>query len=247
MAIGLNIGGEAISATAVRDSLDDLLALLSDASRATGSGVQEWTIADLRIGSAIMAVQAPDEQPVAALIREGLATLGRVAEIPSGWSRRMVERIIALGGRAGRGGATQVNLTGLGAEMALTAAIVDHATRALGAATVSYGSFRGHVDRWNEHGRHEIGIALDGEGRMTVSYPSSLADRVRSEAIGRRIEAWGLVSRNPVGQATGLAMDDFEVLVERRAIPVAEVAGIFADENGEPWFRLDEWLETRGD
>jgi hypothetical protein len=250
MSIGIDIGGQpgAISASVVRDSLDDLLALLGDAVKASDAGAQDWKISDLRIGSAIMAVSAADEAPVAALLRSGLAALTSAAAIPVGWNRRMVARIRDLGQRVGHGGATTVSVTGIGREsLAITPEVVANAERALGVESVSYGSFRGTVDRWNEHGKREIGLDLDGGGTIKVTYPADLAERVRAEALKQRIEVWGLVDRNPAGQATAMTMDGFEVLPERRPVSIDHLRGVFADESGEPWFTLDEWLAARGD
>lgn len=248
MAIGIDIGGERISAVVVRDSLDDLLVLLGEASKASGAGRQDWTISELRIGSAVMAVGAPDETPVAALLRAGLDGLERAAAVPVGWNRRMVEKVRDMGQRVGRGGTTGVTVTGLaGVDLPISPVVVANAERALGAESVSYGSFRGTADRWNEHGKREIALDLDGSGSIRVTYPAAIAGRIREEALGRRIEVWGLVGRNPAGQATGIAMEGFEVLPEREVTPIAQVAGIFADEDGTPWFSLEEWMATRGE
>lgn len=248
MAIGIDIGGQEISAVVVRDSLDDLLGLLSDASRSVGTGTQEWVITDLRVGSAVMAVGSADEAPVAALIREGIETLQRAAEIPAGWTRRMVERVRDLGQRVGRGGVTRMHMTGLASQWAaLTPEVVTNAERALGISSVSYGSFRGVVDRWNQHKKREIGLALDDGGSLTVKFPASLAERIRSKAIGEHVEVWGLVERNAADQPTGMTMEDFEVLPERARVPLSAVAGIWSDEDGRPWFELEEWLAQRGE
>ncbi|KAB2807971.1 hypothetical protein F9L07_25210 [Pimelobacter simplex] len=248
MAIGINIGGEQISAAVVRDSLDDLLVLLGEASKASGVGRQDWKISELRVGSAVLAVGAPDETSVAALLRAGIDGLERVAAVPAGWNRRMVERLRDMGQRVGHGGATRMTVTGLaGADLLLSPEVVVNAERALGADSVSYGSFRGTADRWNEHGKREIGLDLDGFGSVRVTYPAALAEQVREQALGRRIEVWGLVGRNPAGQPTGITMEGFEVLPKRQVVPVSEVAGIFADEDGSPWFGLDEWMASRGE
>lgn len=248
MAIGLNIGGEAISAATLRDSLDDLLTLLNDASVVADAGQQAWTVDNLAIGSAIFAVAAPNESPVAVVLRDGLAALTERAEVPATWTRRMVERVRSIGQRVGRGGATGMTFTGLDAGgLVVTPEIVTHADRALGAATVSYGSARGVVDRWNEHGRREVKMKLDDDSSVTVSYRAALSDRIRDEAIGRRVEMWGLVSRDALGSAIELKAEDFEVLPDRRLVSISEVSGIFADESGEPWFTLGEWQAARGE
>ena len=248
MSIGINLQGEhgQLSAVTVRDTLSDLLSVLSDASRASGAGKQTWVIADLQVGSAIMAVSAPDELPVSALLRDGLAQLERAAAIPPRWTQGMVRRVAALGGRAGHGGATGISITGLAATpVTLSPEIVDHAERALGTHSIAYGSFRGNVDRWNQHNRREIGLTLDDDSTLPATYPSSLADRVRAEAIGHRIEVWGLVSRNPAGQAVSLAVDGFELLPETQPISAADMAGVYVID-GEPMVDLNEWMTTRG-
>ena len=251
MAIGISISGEpgTISAAIVRDSLSDLLVILADASANSGSGDQQWRIADLRIGSAVMSVTAPDEAPVAALVRDGLESLSRMAEIPAipaGWTRRMVGKVRDLGSRSGHDGATGVNFIGLAAEpIGLTSAVVDHATRSLGTATLSYGSFRGHVDRWNEHNKREIGIALDDGGTITATYPPDLAERIRAEAVGRHIEVWGLVSRNPAGQANSIAAQGFDALTQAPPIPIANMAGAYVVD-GTPMLDLAAWMADRG-
>lgn len=248
MAIGLDIGGDRIRAAVVRDSLDDLLTLLGDASRASGAGRQEWVIDDLHIGSAVLAVAGDEERPVTELLSAGLEALSLAAEIPVAWTRRMVEKIRDLGQRIGHGGATRVVVTGLApAGISLTPEIVANATQALGAAAVSYGEFQGAVDRWSERRGHEIGLDTDCEGAVTTTYSANLAERVRREAIGQRIEAWGLVERDAAGRVIRLRMDDFEVLAPRAAIPIAELAGVFGTPDGEPWFDLSDWLESRGD
>lgn len=247
--IGLNIGGEpgSIAATTVRDSLDDLIVLVNAASREVGAGRQDWTIENLAISSAVFAVGAPDEGPIAALLRSGFDALARRAEIPAGWTRTMVERVSRLGQRVGRGGATGVEVTGLGAVgIEITAETTTNAERALGVAAISYGSVRGTVDRWNEHDRREVKVTLDDDTSVTVKYPAALSERIRAEALGRKIEAWGTVSRDSRDNIVELRVEDFELLPELRSVPTSEVAGIFANEDGTPWFTVDEWLAARG-
>lgn len=249
MAIGIDISGEhgTISATTLRDSLDDLLVLLSDAAAVTDGGQQTWTVDKLAVGSASIAVAAPDESAVADVLRDGLDELRARAEVPAAWTRRMVERVRSLGQRVGRGGATGVALTGIEAsDVAITPEIVTHADRALGAATVSYGSVRGVVDRWNEHGRREVKVTMDDGSSVTVKYKADLSDRIRDEALGQKVEAWGLVSRDPLGQALELKAEDFEVLPHLTPVPAGGLRGLYVVD-GEPMVDLDVWTVARGE
>lgn len=249
MAIGINIGGQpgTISAATVRDSLDDLVQLLNDASAASGIGRQTWVIENLGIGSAVMAATAAGEAPAADLLRKGLSSLRKQAVIPDGWTPRMVERIRDLGQRVGRGGATEMTMTGLGPAIALSGDIAAHAERALGAATVSYGSVRGKVDRWNEHDRREVKVTLSDSTSATLKYPKELAARILEEALRNTIDAWGLIERDPLGQILSVKVDDFAIVPDREPVPVGSLRGVWADDDGGPWFTLDEWLKTRGD
>lgn len=249
MSIGVNIGGDrgTIAATVVRDSLDDLIGLLSDASVASGAGRQKWTIDQLEIGSAIMAISAPDESPVAHLLRKGLASLSGQAAIPDGWSRRMVERVRDLGQRVGRGGATEVWIIGVAPEAtSLSGQIAANAETALGAATVSVGSVRGIVDRWNEHNGREVKMTLSDGSSATVTYRAPLADRVVREALKNTIDAWGEISRDVSGRVVTVKLEDFEVVPQRQPTPIAALAGIYTDD-GAAWFGLDDWMASRGD
>lgn len=250
MAIGIDISGEhgTIAASVVRDSLSDLLQLLNDASVAAGVGKQTWVIGDLRVGSAAMALAAPNESPAAALLRDGLNSLRLRAVIPSSWTRRMVERVRDLGQQVGRGGATGMAITGLGIEaLALSGEIVAHADRALGVATVSYGSVRGVVDRWDEHDKREVRVSLADSTSATLKYPEALAGRIVAEALRNTIDAWGLIERDALGRILAVKIEDFEVVPTREPVPIGSLRGVYAEDDGTPWFTLDEWMDTRGD
>ncbi len=252
MSIGISIGGTPgmISAAAVRDSLDDLLTLLAEASETSGVGRQQWNISDLHVGSAVIVVSSDEEAPVTEILMDGLDLLSRSAEMPRRWTRKMLVRIARLGERAGHGGATSIELiSGKLSAVSLAGDVALNARRALGEATTSYGSVRGRVQRWNEQDRkrRQIGVTLDDGTSIPVYYAPNLAEKVITAAISHRIEAWGLTSRSASGEAISLTMDDFELLPEREAVPIGKLVGVFGNEDGTPWFSLSDWMAERGD
>ncbi len=122
--------------------------------------------------------------------------------------------------------------------------ILDHAERALGRATAALGSIRGRVDRWNEHGRREIGLTRDAGQAVAATYSIELSPRILAEAVGKEIEAWGVIRRNVVGQITGMTIEDFAVVTKPRPVPIASLAGIYDSRSGDG-FTLAEWLAHR--
>ena len=249
MSVELSMEGSDITVENLQGALGELLDLLAEAAAMSDVDKQTWRISTLRAGSAHVAMTAPDEGAVAALVRDGVDALREAAAIPHGWSRQMVKRVLDLGKRTGSGGATSVGLR-LGGPSArarvLDAVVTVNAERALGSATSSYGSVVGTVDRWNEHGRREVGLSRDGgAGSVAAGYPSSLSDRIQRDAIGQRVEAWGTIRRNIVGQITGMTIEDFVVAERQPAISITSLVGVYRAPNGESSLTLDEWLENR--
>jgi hypothetical protein len=244
--VELDLEGEPrqITAVSLHSALGELLELLREAAEAADIERQQWRIDDLRMASAHIAVAAPEGPSVANFVQRGLDGLRQRAAIPDGWTRQMVKRVLDLGQIVGSGGTTglRLRLSRGGEPRVFDAVLVDHAERALGGATATLGSLRGRVDRWNEHGRREIGLSrLDGPP-VPATYSTRLSPRILAEAVGNEIEAWGTVRRNVVGQVTGMTIDDFAVVQRtREIIPASSLAGVFA--TGD--FALEDWLRDR--
>lgn len=249
MDVRLSLEGEAgqIAVDALHDALGDVLELLREAADAGRVEKQLWRVDGLEVSSAHVVMTAPEGAVIAAIVSRGLDDLRQVAAIPDGWTRHMVKRVRDLGRRSGSGGTTSISLT-LGSVNAkarvLDGVIVDHADRALGSETATYGSMRGRVDRWNEHGKREIGVTRDDGGSLPATYRAELSARILSEALGHRIEAWGLIRRNIVGQVIGMTIENFTVMNDRDATPIASLAGVYQSPEDDR-LTLDEWLEQR--
>lgn len=250
MDVELNLEGEdgQITMDNFHGAMGELLDLLSEAASIADVPRQSWRISSLRTGSAHVAMAAPEGSSVAALIRDGLDALRETPAIPAGWSRSMVKHVWDLGKRVGTGGTTSVTLR-LGSRHAKTrdvdSRITEHAERALGGASATHGSVRGTVDRWNEHGRREVGLSSADGGTFPASYRRELSARIQAEAIGHDIEAWGTIRRNVMGQITGMTVEDFRVLEPAMSVSIESLVGVYASDEGESAFTLEQWLEDR--
>ncbi|CUR54214.1 hypothetical protein NOCA2140037 [metagenome] len=246
MDIELSLGGEdgQITANVLHDALGETLELLKEAAEISAVDRQVWRIERLRVGSAHIALSAPQGPQVANSLAQGLDSLRAIAAIPEGWSRQMVKRVLDLGRMVGTGGATSVQLQpGPRAEpRALDAVTIDHAERALGSATAAYGSIRGRVDRWNEHSRREVGLTRDSGTPVAAGYASELSPRILAEAVGHEIEAWGVIRRNVVGQVTSMTIEDFRVVERPDPVSISSMAGVY--QVGDT-FSLSDWISER--
>ena len=104
---------------------------------------------------------------------------------------------------------------------------------------------RGRVDRWNEHGKREIGLTRPDGSSLPATYKRALSSRILAEAVGRDIEAWGTIRRNIVGQVVGMSIDGFAVIEPGDPISISSLAGVYQAPAGEPVVTLQDWLNER--
>jgi hypothetical protein len=248
MDVELTLSGERIGASALHQSLGELLDLLEGAAEVLHVEPQDWRIDGLRAASAHVSLAAPEGGPVARELVNGIEALRRAAAIPDGWSMTMVRRVYQLATRSGSGGTEAVSLSLPAAKsvISLDAIVATHAQDALGTEVVNVGSLRGRVDRWNEHSkRREIGLSRDEGGSLTVKYGRNLSDRIVSEALGQHVEIWGKVKRNLAGQVVGMSAEDFRVLAERHPVPIRSLRGIYGGTEGAASGAMEDWIRER--
>lgn len=235
----------AIDGRALQEALGVVLELLSEAEHAASGQARAWTVARLATSSAIIGLAHPEPAATLKVLSSGLDELRRHARVPGSWTPQMVRGVRRLGRLAGTKGTEGVRLEvpRQSAHWAFDPVMTGHATQALSAVEVSLGSVSGLVDLWRERGRRQIGISLDDGGTLTARFSEALAERVRTEALHHRIEAWGELERNGAGQPVALNLVDFAVLDSPEiALTAGVLDGLFAGTG----LTLDEWMEGRG-
>lgn len=245
--IELNLTGDPgeIGAEALRDTLNDTINLLAATAKALEVATPRWKVRGLKVASVHATLLSPEDLGLGSLLWHGLEELRQAAKLPNGWTQEMLKYVRNLGRRAGLDGAQTVSLSDSTASERhdIDAVITDHATRALDVEDVSWGLVVGKIQRWNG-AKRTLGITLEGSPSVVeVAYPRAIEAAVR-EALGRdeHIAIRGQVHRNASGQVVSGRAVQLEPHAPTESVPVAQIAGIFADDPDWP-STVREWIE----
>ncbi len=219
-----------IAADAVQETLAQLLVLVKEGGKVTGTTSGVWVVDRLELGSAVMAISNPVAPGVVTLIDSGIAALREVAELPQMWNLKMVTAVRKMARLSGQRGVESVSLKAHDVEQELDARVALQAETALTTKEESLGSVRGRLDTWSSRrGTQQVGMTLDDGGLLQVRYTNDRASEIMA-LLDREVEAWGLVERNSAGQRLRLKLEGLAVAPPKpRIVPVHEVSGIYAD------------------
>lgn len=233
----------AISARAflevLRASLD-LLGQLERAEHVRAKASGDWLIAELGNSSALATLHRPDAPELQSPRRlvEGIAALRWQQELPAYFSTDVAEGLARIGKQVRRQGVTGVSfgLPSIDGALArreqLSDDVVANALASVQDSDRALGSVAGVLDVINlRRGAHVISL-YDVEARRAVRcrFRDELFETLRA-ALGRRVRAFGEVTRNPRGQILRVDVDRVELLPEPRDVPsVDDLVGI------APWY-----------
>lgn len=241
----------AIPARAFLEVLRTSLDLLDQLERAENPVLKrpgKWLIAELRNESAAAVLRredAPELQTPFRLVK-GIGQLRHSEELPQYFSPATAKGLERIGAYAHREGVSGVNFRVLKGgeppvEEQVTEAVVANALASIKDAEWAIGSVSGVLDVINLRRGRKVSL-YDDQTRHAVrcQFPDNLFNTVK-DALGRRIRAFGEVTRNRKGQVLSVKIDQIEMLPEVNAVPsVDELAGI------APWYTgrqsTDEYL-----
>ncbi|WP_109508618.1 hypothetical protein [Nocardioides speluncae] len=234
-----------ISAKAFHRTLGGTLELVKAAGDALGTSAGQWTVAELRVGSATVVIANPAALGVTTLIASGLESLANSPAVPTRWTQDMVQRVRTIGRVVGSHGVRGISVGPADSTLLpVDSAVTTNAEAALAAKEVALGRVTGKVDIWKERKGREVGLTLDDGSTMAALYPAHLAERVRHEAVGERVELWGEIERNGAGQRLRIRIDDFTVVPATIPTPVSTIVGLYAD-LGAQGVTVEDFLRER--
>lgn len=251
--IGFSLIGDAIPLGTFIDAAQDLKALLFELDTAvSGTRNLEWTILELRTGSATVTVtpsllseEAIDESTaVISIALTGMEIIEKTAERPPYFTdtallkakelvsllNGRIERI-AVFGNSGRGETKRVRIT------QRVAANVD---QLLGTNTIALGSIEGTLETVTIHG----GTTFNVYDLITRRGVRCLCDRETldqlSSHLGQRVLIEGEVRYNIRGQPISVKVKRHRFLKDSSQLPQAkDIRGLFAKDKID----LEEWSE----
>lgn len=241
----------AISAQAFADVLRTSLNMLQELDRADprlGARTGVWLLQDLRIGSAEATLGLAEVESSEAPERlvGGLRQLREAEELPQFFSPKLATNVARMGGYIGHAGVSGVSCCVLsqGApdiSEAITADVVAHARASAQAVDHALGSAIGVLDIINIRHGQRVSLFDEESGRaVQCRVPAQSLEDVRG-ALGHRVRAIGMVTRNRRGQILRVDAQELERLGDDRPLPsAADLAGV------APWYTgelsTDEYL-----
>lgn len=207
-----------------------------------------WLIADLRNSSAVATLRRPDSSNLQSHLRlvQGVAQLRHSEELPPYFSPDIADGLVKIGRQIRRPGISGVTFRIPGTDdtepiaEAVTEAVVLNAKTSVEGSERAVGSVAGILDVINlRRGAHVVSL-YDEETRRAVrcTFPDELFE-VMKEALGQRVRALGLLTRNKRGQALRVDIERVEPLPDEAGAPsVDELAGI------APWYTGDQSTEA---
>ncbi|HET6909108.1 MAG TPA: hypothetical protein VFH54_07205 [Mycobacteriales bacterium] len=250
--LDVRVEGEAgsIPALAFLDVLRTSLDLLDQLERAESLNSKPaggWLIADLRSSSAVATLRRPDAANLQSHLRlvQGVGSLRQSEELPPYFSPDIAEGLVKIGRQLRQPGISGVTFVVPGLDGAapvsepVTEAVVTNAKTSVEGTDRAVGSVAGILDVINlRRGNHIISL-YDEESRRAVrcKFPDEMFE-VMKDALGHRIRALGVVTRNKRGQVLRVDIERVEALPDEAGAPsVDELAGI------APWFTGDQSTE----
>jgi hypothetical protein len=159
----------------------------------------------------------------------GLELVEREASIPPYFSEDALLNVEKLANQLGRRGAM-----GFGAEISvktkaqITRQAAVNAGQAIKPKFVAVGSVTGTLEVISLHGRSTFNVYESVSGAaVRCDFDRDLHLEKVKQALGRRVRAHGVISRNSNGDAVRLAMQDLDILPEDRSLPsIRDIYGI---------------------
>lgn len=236
----------AIPARAFLEVLRTSLNVLDQLERAENLSTKrpgKWLIAELRNESAIAVLRREDvaELQTPSRLVDGIRQLRHSQELPRYFSPAIALGLAKIGAHIRQEGVSGVNFRVTKTneppvEEHVTASVVANARASIEGAERAIGSVSGVLDVINLRRGHRKVSLYDDETRRAVrcQFPDTLFNTVK-DALGRRVRAFGEVTRNRQGQILSVKITQIEMLPDLVPAPsVDELVGI------APWYTGDK-------
>ena len=247
--LGFSLSGEAVSVEsfiAVAEKLTDLLRELE--MSVTGGHALEWHIADLRTGSAHLAMrphmealqgaEGADRIIVSAL--DGLAVVEGAARRPPHFSDQALRHAKSLVNAPRRHPNSLSIFGGSGTvrrQVAISKSLVAHVDELLGAASVAFGSLEGRLEALTVHGTIEFSIYDSITNRRIPCSCSRGTLDAAMQHFEKRVSVSGEIRFNARGEVTSMKVDEVHPLGTGPLPQAKDIRGLFADHKID----TDEW------
>ena len=247
--LGFSLSGEAVSVEsfiAVAEKLTDLLRELETSM--TGGRALEWHIADLRTGSAHLAMRPHTEAPrgvesappIIAAALDGLAVVEGTAERPPHFSDQALRDAKSLVNAAKRH-ANGLSIFGTGGaeprQVAVSQRLVAHVDELISSNSVALGSLEGRLEALTVHGSIAFSIYDSITNRRIRCDCSRETLDVAMKHFEKRVSVSGEIRFNARGQATSMKVDEVHPLGTGPLPQAKDILGLFADHKID----TDEW------
>lgn len=179
-------------------------------------------------------------RPVTALT-EGIDELGHQAEVPAFFDDTVVRRVQNLGHHVGSGGLDSVRVASVidgerGRQVSVTRETADNAARSVLAASSAHSSFTGLLTLLSQSRTKIKAVIQDPESHHNVVCDVGQLDKAELRGLwGESVTAWGLLTRNALGQPIGLAAEGIEPVPQQpHHVPIhaADLLGAAPDWTG---------------
>ena len=247
--LGFSLSGEAVSVEsfiAVAEKLTDLLRELE--MSVTGGHAVEWHIADLRTGSAHLAMTPHTEalegtegaSPIIAAALDGLKVVEGAAERPPHFNDQALRDAKSLV-NAAKGHANGLSIFGTGGaepqQVAVSQRLVAHVDELIGTKSVALGSLEGRLEALTVHDSIAFSIYDSITNRRISCGCSRETLNVAIKHFEKRVSVSGEIRFNARGEATSIKVDEVHPLGTGPLPQAKDIRGLFADHKID----TDEW------
>ena len=246
--LGFSLSGETVSVEsfiAVAEKLTDLLRELE--MSVTGGHRLKWHIADLRTGSAHLAIapvtQSSERADGASLLidaaLEGMAIVESSPQRPPHFTDQALRHAKELT-KAANGAANRLSIFGGGAEprqVAVSKRLVAHVDELIGTKSVALGSLEGRLEALTVHGSIAFSIYDSISNRRISCGCSREMLNAAIKHFDKRVSVSGEIRFNARGEATSMRVDEVHPLGTGPLPQPEDILGLFADHKID----TDEW------
>ena len=247
--VGFHLSGEDVSVGKFIAVASELTALLREVEASlTGAQGVEWQIADMRVGSAELAMRPHlpalagrvDVEAVIGAALEGLATVEDIALRPPYFTDRALrcaKSLVVASRDDANALAVFGGVKGAHRRVAISNHLVAHVDELIGTASVAIGALEGTLETMTIHGATTFNIYDAINGRRIVCRCDRDSLFMAHKHFGKRVAVSGAVSYNAQGEATSIKVDSVRAFQTGPLPQAKDIRGLFAENKVD----VDEW------
>lgn len=248
--IGFRLAGDDVAVEKFIAVASKLTVLLKEieASVADGQDV-EWRIADLRVGSASLAMtphlQSPttraDADAVIGIVLPGLAAVEDTPHRPPHFTDqalRSARSLVKVAKDESNALSIFGQANGESRQVPLSNRLVAHVDHLIGTASVAVGSLEGMLEAVTIHNIVAFSIYDNiTNRRVECKCDRETLDLAITRFFGKRVSVSGIVSYNVQGDPTAIKVDDVQALGNAHLPQAKDIRGLFSEHKVD----IDEW------